>query len=624
MSQPQPPPSSSGTSSSSSPPPSSPPTAAPISSTPGPDMPRSSTLPNPPQARTLVLCFDGTSNQYDGDNTNVVKFYSLLKKDCTDEQLCYYQPGIGTYLQPGVISPMFQWCAKILDEAIAWYLDAHVQGGYQFLMQNWRPGDKICIFGFSRGAYTARALAGMLHKIGLLPKDNPEQIPFAYKLFTKTDTASLTIARGFKETFCRSVVIDFVGVWETVASVGIISGRSLPFTTANQTIKVFRHALSLDEHRARFRPNLYHRPAPDPKSASNDPEHASFAATDVSSVVASSEKSTSKLTAKFKKLIPPTRKKKAKQTANKLGFRGNGRLGITKKGKYVFKDSAGDEIAGGTDVLEVWFAGCHADVGGGSVPDSTVHALSDVTLRWMVRQVVLSQCGITFDQAALLRANIPDSVFTGVGFPVPPSPHPISSGSKPLPPVGPNSNTAGTTNGTTDGEKGDSNTVPGPDGTLKTKGTVGPLDTFVLNKGSLKAKTQSKVVETPIDEDGLTSAASPTAAAKKKEAEEDSDDKSSDNDSTTTQPDIDALQPIYDQLKIDPLWWLLEIIPLTYSYQDGKGVWHKKLSIHFGRARHIPDIKPNFHVSVKERINDAELKYKPRAVWKTGTESYVE
>jgi uncharacterized protein (DUF2235 family) len=99
-----------------------------------------------------------------------------------DEQLCYYQvcfpalygahvcnvlyqPGIGTYFQPGAVQPLFQWGARMIDEAVAWYLDAHVRGGYTFLMQNYRPGDKICIFGFSRGAYTARALAGMLHKV---------------------------------------------------------------------------------------------------------------------------------------------------------------------------------------------------------------------------------------------------------------------------------------------------------------------------------------------------------------------------------------------------------------------------------------------------------------------------
>ncbi|EEB87391.1 hypothetical protein MPER_15266 [Moniliophthora perniciosa FA553] len=55
--------------------------------------------------------------------------------------------------------------SKALDEAIAWNLDAHVMGGYEFLMQNYSEGDRICLFGFSRGAYTARSLAGMIHKV---------------------------------------------------------------------------------------------------------------------------------------------------------------------------------------------------------------------------------------------------------------------------------------------------------------------------------------------------------------------------------------------------------------------------------------------------------------------------
>lgn len=118
-------------------------------------------------------------------------------------QLCYYQEriplpfhvsdifnvtqgGIGTYFQPGVVSPFFRFAARILDEALAWYLSEHIMDGYKFLMQNYHEGDSVCIFGsfifrepssvtradeqligFSRGAYTARALAGMLHKVAI-------------------------------------------------------------------------------------------------------------------------------------------------------------------------------------------------------------------------------------------------------------------------------------------------------------------------------------------------------------------------------------------------------------------------------------------------------------------------
>lgn len=93
------------------------------------------------------------------------------------------------------------------------YLDDHVMNGYKFLMNNYQNGDKISIFGFSRGAYTARALAGFLTKVGLLPRGNDEQVTFAYKMYTRTDKEGLSLAAGFKETFCRSVGIEFLGVW---------------------------------------------------------------------------------------------------------------------------------------------------------------------------------------------------------------------------------------------------------------------------------------------------------------------------------------------------------------------------------------------------------------------------
>lgn len=157
------------------------------------------------------------------------------------------------------MSPLFEWVAKIADEAVAWYLNEHVMDGYRFLMQNYRAGDRICMFGFSRGAYTARALAGMLYKVGPLPRDNQEQILFAYKLYKQDDEAGMELSTGFKHTFCRNVQTEFMGVWDTVASVGVVMGRTLPFTTSNRAIKTFRHAISLDEHRSRFRPNLFHR-----------------------------------------------------------------------------------------------------------------------------------------------------------------------------------------------------------------------------------------------------------------------------------------------------------------------------------------------------------------------------
>jgi len=74
-------------------------------------------------------------------------------------------------------------------------------------------GDKICIFGFSRGAFTARALAGMLQKIGLLPSSNLEQLPFAYAMYERDDEDGLKLSIQFKRTFSIDVRIEFLGVW---------------------------------------------------------------------------------------------------------------------------------------------------------------------------------------------------------------------------------------------------------------------------------------------------------------------------------------------------------------------------------------------------------------------------
>jgi hypothetical protein len=75
------------------------------------------------------------------------------------------------------------------------------------------PGDKICLFGFSRGAYVARALAGFLTKCGLISKDNREQMHFVYELYKREDVAGIALAARFREGFARHVAVEFVGVW---------------------------------------------------------------------------------------------------------------------------------------------------------------------------------------------------------------------------------------------------------------------------------------------------------------------------------------------------------------------------------------------------------------------------
>jgi len=89
--------------------------------------------------RNFVLCFDGTGDQFDAENTNVVQFCSALKKDDASQQMVYYQPGVGTYTIPQTVTRVRAGFQKYINMAIANHLSAHVMSGYEFLMQNCRP-----------------------------------------------------------------------------------------------------------------------------------------------------------------------------------------------------------------------------------------------------------------------------------------------------------------------------------------------------------------------------------------------------------------------------------------------------------------------------------------------------
>jgi uncharacterized protein (DUF2235 family) len=205
--------------------------------------------------RNLVLCLDGTSNQFSKANTNVVKLYMMLAR-VPDQQLSYYQPGIGTMTPAAFWGRVRKWFVKQIDLAIAWFLSDHVTDAYRFLMRYYQDGDRIYIFGFSRGAYTARALAGMLHKVGLLTQGNDALIPFAWDKFK--NEADKHIAQKFKNTFSRPVHVHFLGLWDTVSSIGWAwDPKHLPYTQNNPSVEIVRHLVALDERRAYFVQNLW-------------------------------------------------------------------------------------------------------------------------------------------------------------------------------------------------------------------------------------------------------------------------------------------------------------------------------------------------------------------------------
>ncbi|KZV80601.1 hypothetical protein EXIGLDRAFT_629887 [Exidia glandulosa HHB12029] len=216
-----------------------------------------------PSGRNLVVCIDGTSNKYSKKNTNVVELYSRLIKD-PNKQLTYYNSGIGTYAQPSLRSPSFlgrlqRIIGYQMDLAFAWRFEKILLDAYHWLVDNYKQGDRIFLFGFSRGAYQVRVLSAMIDSVGLLHKGNHAQIPFAYELYqpsTPEDDARKMLQR-FKDSFSRQVQVHFVGAWDSVSSVGIIRDKSLPGTTRGMGhICYFRHALALHERRVKFQPEF--------------------------------------------------------------------------------------------------------------------------------------------------------------------------------------------------------------------------------------------------------------------------------------------------------------------------------------------------------------------------------
>lgn len=341
----------------------------------------SPTVPTQHKGRTLVLCFDGTGDQFDADNSNIVGLFSILNKGDPENQMVYYQAGIGTYIGPRA-SPLLNKLSKTLDEAIAWNLDTHVMDGYEFLMQNHRAKDRICIFGFSRGAYTARCLAGMLHKVGLLPACNHQQVPFAYKMYKRPDEIGWRQSNAFKKAFSIDVDIEFLGVWDTVNSVGIIP-RRLPFSTSNTIVRHFRHAIALDERRAKFKANMWNRPVHGEDMLSITDQKAA------------------------------KRAKRAEKAKKKMEEDHEHHLHSFETRYSTIRDTP-------TDVEEVWFAGCHCDVGGGSVTNETKNSLARIALRWMIRECFKTQSGIIFQVEGLLSLGMDPATLYPIVLPRPP------------------------------------------------------------------------------------------------------------------------------------------------------------------------------------------------------------
>ena len=196
--------------------------------------------------KNIVICCDGTGNEIGENISNVLKLYRCLRKTPKTEphQLVFYDPGVGTLARPDPWRKLKQDFIAILGLATGYGLDDNVLDAYEFVVRNYEDGDHIYLFGFSRGAYTVRVLAGLIHKVGLI---SPHQVNLAgsgltaYKQFSGNgqqaglnaeaaddrgdDEGPLPVSRYDQAAqFARILstrwpTIHFVGVWDTVASV---------------------------------------------------------------------------------------------------------------------------------------------------------------------------------------------------------------------------------------------------------------------------------------------------------------------------------------------------------------------------------------------------------------------
>ena len=201
--------------------------------------------------KNIVICCDGTGNEYGRNNTNVVETYALVEKD--QEQIAYYDPGVGTggweyHEETGDLRAMS-------DQMTGKGLQRNVEDAYRRLMQCYESGDRVYLFGFSRGAFTVRSLAGMLHKCGLLSVGHENLVEYASRTYNTRGNDD--IAAGFRSTFGRDCPIEFIGVWDTVESLVLNAGKRWHDHTLSPEVAFGYHALSIDERRRDFPPCLW-------------------------------------------------------------------------------------------------------------------------------------------------------------------------------------------------------------------------------------------------------------------------------------------------------------------------------------------------------------------------------
>ncbi len=214
--------------------------------------------------KKIVFCADGTwehpadPNLVEPVDTNVYKLYRVLLVSAT--QVPHYDDGVGADGNP---------IDRILGGGMGAGLFQKIKDGYTFIAQSYRPGDEVFLFGFSRGAYTARSLGGMLAACGVPAPGrlSTQAVEDAFQAY-RDRTPNRPALRASLQTKYgnQKATISMIGVWDTVGSLGVPVALFQGFdeklygfldTTLHPDVKAAYHALSINERRREFPPTLW-------------------------------------------------------------------------------------------------------------------------------------------------------------------------------------------------------------------------------------------------------------------------------------------------------------------------------------------------------------------------------
>src|SRR5438552_5318757 len=232
--------------------------------------------------KRIILCLDGTWNQVRDPQTvtNVVKLAQTVRPLATDgtPQVVYYNSGVGTG------DPIDKFRGGVFGRG----LKSNVKRAYAFLSLNYEPGDEIYIFGFSRGAYTARAVSGVVCASGILQKQHFEQFELAWNFYLeRPERRAVGASRAaddydkHRDKLHTDARVRCVGVWDTVGSYGVPAGlglgalaryftswmRGFHDTQISDRVDIGLHAMALDEKRRPFTPTFWTAKKDSPPSA---------------------------------------------------------------------------------------------------------------------------------------------------------------------------------------------------------------------------------------------------------------------------------------------------------------------------------------------------------------------